>query len=117
LNYGKVLLLIDQNSAVDCLIQRSREKGILKGLSSGLCKLDYVVRAGDVSVGDVVVTSGMDRVFPKGLPVGEVVAVEDTPWEFFKDVKVKPVVDFSRLEDVLVIKKEDPLYDKTEKKE
>lgn len=117
LNYGKVLLLIDQNSAVDCLVQRSREKGIVKGLSSGLCKLDYVVRAGDVVVGDLVVTSGMDRVFPKGLPVGEVVEVEDTPWEFFKDIKVKPLVDFSKLEDVLVIMKEDPLFDRTEEKQ
>ena len=116
-NYGKVLLLIDQNSAVDCLVQRSREKGIVKGLSSGLCKLDYVVRAGDVVVGDLVVTSGMDRVFPKGLPVGEVVEVEDTPWEFFKDIKVKPMVDFAKLEDVLVIMKEDPLFDRTEEKE
>jgi len=116
-NYGKVLLLIDQNSAVDCLVQRSREKGIVKGLSSGLCRLDYVVRAGDVVVGDTVVTSGMDRVFPKGLPVGEVVEVLDTPWEFFKDIKVKPMVDFSKLEDVLVIMKEDPLFERPEEKE
>lgn len=116
-SYGKVLLLIDQNSAVDCLVQRSREKGILKGLSGGLCKLDYVVKAGDVAVGDVVVTSGMDRVFPKGLPVGEVVEVKDEPSEFFRNVKVRPLVDFSKLEDVLVIKKEDPLFDRTEEKE
>jgi rod shape-determining protein MreC len=116
-NYAKVLLLIDQNSAVDCLIQRSREKGIVKGLSSGLCKLDYVVRTGDVVTGDVVVTSGMDRVFPKGLPVGEVLEVEDTPWEFFKDIKVRPMVDFAKLEEVLVIMKEDPLFDKTKGKE
>lgn len=116
-SYGKALLLIDQNSAVDCLVQRSREKGILKGLSGGLCKLDYVVKAGDVAVGDVVVTSGMDRVFPKGLPVGEVVEVKDEPSEFFRNVKVRPLVDFSKLEDVLVIKKEDPLFDRTEEKE
>ena len=116
-NYSKALLIIDQNSGVDCLVQRSREKGIVKGLSAGLCKLDYVVKAGDVMVGDVVVSSGMDRVFPKGLPVGEVVEVQDTPWEFFRNVKVKPMVDFSRLEDVLVIMKEDPLFDRTEEKE
>jgi rod shape-determining protein MreC len=116
-NYSKALLIIDQNSAVDCLVQRSREKGIVKGLSAGLCKLDYVVKAGDVVVGDMVVTSGMDRVFPKGLPVGEVVEVQDTPWEFFRNVKVKPLVDFSKLEDVLVIMKEDPLFDRTQKKE
>ena len=68
------------------------------------------------AVGDLVVTSGMDRVFPKGLPVGVVVEVEDTPWEFFKDIKVKPLVDFSKLEDVLVIMKEDPLFESTQEK-
>jgi rod shape-determining protein MreC len=108
-NYSKVLLIIDQNSAVDCLIQRSREKGILKGLPSRMCRLHYVSRAADVVVGDKVVTSGMDRIFPKGLPVGEVVEVVDTPWEFFKDVRVKPSADFSKLEEVLVLLKEDPL--------
>jgi rod shape-determining protein MreC len=108
-NYAKVLLVIDQNSAVDCLIQRSREKGIVKGLSSKVCKMHYVVKNGDVAVGDLVVTSGMGRVYPKGIPVGRVVEVADDPWEMFKDVKVEPLVDFSKLEEVLVLLKEDPL--------
>jgi rod shape-determining protein MreC len=108
-NYAKVLLIIDQNSAVDCLIQRTREKGILKGLPSQFCRLHYVSRAADVAVGDKIVTSGLDRIFPKGLPVGEVVEIADTPWEFFKDVRVKPSADFSKLEEVLVLLKEDPL--------
>jgi rod shape-determining protein MreC len=60
-------------------------------------------------VGDKIVTSGMDRIFPKGLPVGEVLEIADTPWEFFKDVRVKPSADFSKLEEVLVLLKEDPL--------
>jgi rod shape-determining protein MreC len=108
-NYSKVLLIIDQNSAVDCLIQRTREKGILKGLPSQLCRLHYVSRAADVAVGDKIVTSGLDRIYPKGLPVGEVTEIADTPWEFFKDVRVKPSADFSKLEEVLVLLKEDPL--------
>ena len=108
-NYAKVLLLIDQNSAVDCLIQRSREKGIVKGLSPKVCKMHYVVKNGDVVVGDLVVTSGMGRVYPKGIPVGRVVEVADDPWEMFKDVKVEPLVNFSKLEEVLVLLKEDPL--------
>ncbi|MCJ7595100.1 MAG: rod shape-determining protein MreC [Desulfobacterales bacterium] len=107
--YAKVLLVIDQNSAVDGLIQRSREKGIVKGLSSKFCKLDYVVKTSDVVVGDRVVTSGMGRVFPKGLPVGEVVEVANIPWEVFKEIKVRPMLDFAKLEEVLVILKEDPL--------
>lgn len=108
-NYAKVLLIIDQNSAVDCIIQRSREKSIVKGFTSKICKLDYVVETSDVVVGDKVITSGMGRVFPKGLPVGEVVAVGSRPGELFKDVKIRPMVDFSKLEELLVILKEDPL--------
>jgi len=108
-NYSKVLLIIDQNSAVDCLIQRTREKGILKGLPSQRTRLHYVSRAADIAVGDKIVTSGLDRIYPKGLPVGEVTEIVDTPWEFFKDVRVKPSADFSKLEEVLVLLKEDPL--------
>ncbi|MFC1867453.1 rod shape-determining protein MreC [Thermodesulfobacteriota bacterium] len=108
-NYAKVLLVIDQNSAVDCIIQRSRDNGIVKGLSSKLCVLDYLLKTSDVRVGDMVVTSGLGRVFPKGIPVGEVIDVKDSPGELFKDVKISPMVDFSKLEELLVILKEDPL--------
>jgi rod shape-determining protein MreC len=102
-------LIIDQNSAVDCIIQRSRDKGIVKGLSSKICVLDYVLKNSDVVVGDMAVTSGLGRVFPKGLPVGEVVEVKNVSGELFKDIKIRPVVDFSKLEELLIILKEDPL--------
>jgi rod shape-determining protein MreC len=108
-NYAKVLLVIDQNSSVDCIIQRSRDTGIVKGLSSKVCLLDYVLKSSDVRVGDVVVTSGLDRIFPKGIPVGDVIEVKDSPGELFKDVKISPRVNFSKLEELLVILKEDPL--------
>jgi rod shape-determining protein MreC len=108
-NYSKVLLIIDQNSAVDCLIQRSREKGIVKGLTRKTCKMHYVVKTGDVVKGDLVVTSGMGGVYPKGLPVGQVIEVSEDPWEMFKGVTVRPLVDFEKLEEVLVLLREDPL--------
>jgi len=106
-NYAKVLLIIDQNSAVDCLVQRSRDRGMVKGLSDETCKLNYVVKSSDVAVGDMVVTSGLGGVFPKGIPVGEILNVEDNPGKLFKDIKIRPAVDFSKLEEVLVILKED----------
>ncbi|MDY6972282.1 MAG: rod shape-determining protein MreC [Thermodesulfobacteriota bacterium] len=105
-NYAKGLLIIDQNSAVDCLVQRSRDRGMIKGLSTEICKLDYVVKSSDVAVGDMVVTSGLGGVFPKGLPVGQVLSVKETPGEFFKAIEIKTAVDFSKLEEVLVILKE-----------
>ncbi|MEW6668260.1 MAG: rod shape-determining protein MreC [Thermodesulfobacteriota bacterium] len=108
-NYSKVLLIVDQNSAVDCLVQRSREKGIVKGVSPGRCKMDYVLKTGDVAPGDRVVTSGLGGVYPKGLPVGEVVDVKDNPGEFFKEIRVKPMVNFAKLEELLVLMRESPL--------
>ena len=116
-HYAKVLLIIDQNSAVDCIVQRSREKGILKGLSSDICELDYILKRSDVTIKDRLVTSGFGRVFPKGIPVGEIISVEDISGELFKDIKVKPVVDFSKLEELLVILKEDPLADQLQEED
>jgi rod shape-determining protein MreC len=115
-NYSKVLLIIDQNSAVDCIIQRSRDEGIVKGLTAKLCVLEYMLKTSDVVVGDKVVTSGLGRVYPKGLPVGKVLEVVNIPGELFKDIKVVPMVDFSKLEELLVILKEDPLVSQQEEK-
>jgi rod shape-determining protein MreC len=105
-NYAKILLIIDQNSAVDCLVQRSRDRGMVKGLATEICKLDYVVKSSDVAVGDMVVTSGLGGVFPKGLSVGQVLEVNEVPGDLFKNIRLRPVVDFSKLEEVLVILKE-----------
>lgn len=108
-NYAKVLLIIDQNSAVDCIIQRSRDSGILKGYTSKVCDLGYVLKTSDIVAGDIVITSGLGGVFPKGVPVGQVTEVKDQDGELFKNVSIKPAVDFSKLEELLVILKENPL--------
>ncbi|OPX39131.1 MAG: rod shape-determining protein MreC [Desulfobacteraceae bacterium 4484_190.2] len=105
-NYAKVLLIIDQNSAVDCLVQRSRERGMLKGLMSEICRLDYVAKSNDIAVGDIVVTSGLGGVFPKGLPVGRILDAKEISGELFKDIKIRTAVDFSKLEEVLVVLEE-----------
>ena len=116
-NYAKVLLIIDQNSAVDCLVQRSRQRGIVKGLSEHTCKLDYVVKSTDVKPEDVLVTSGLGGVFPKGLPVGCVLNVKEMSGKLFSDIEVRPYVDFSKLEEVLVIlREEEPSRHQKEKK-
>ena len=102
-HYAKVLLVIDQNSAVDCLVQRSRDRGMVRGQSVQVCRLDYMVKSGDVKEGDVVITSGLGRVFPKGLPIGTVSNVKEGYGTLFKEIEVTPAVDFSKLEEVLVI--------------
>jgi len=110
-HYSKVLLIIDQNSSVDCLLQRSRDRGMVKGLFPERCKVAYIVKSSDVIIGDQVVTSGLGGVFPKGLPLGRVIKVEDSPGELFKDIDMKPAVNFSKLEEVLVILKKSLAFD------
>lgn len=105
-NYAKVLLIVDQNSAVDCLIQRSRARGIVKGLSTEICKLEYVIKSSDVMEEDLIITSGLGGVFPKGISVGRVSNIRGTYGGLFKDIEIEPIVDFSKLEEVLVILKD-----------
>jgi rod shape-determining protein MreC len=102
-HYAKVMLIIDRNSAVDALVQRTRARGILKGGTSSRCIFKYVVRTEDVKVGDKIVSSGFDQVFPKGQPIGDVVSVVKQSSEMFQEVRVLPYVDFEKLEEVLVL--------------
>jgi rod shape-determining protein MreC len=101
--YSKVMLITDPNSAVDALIQRSRARGIIKGGTSGYCVLSYVLGKHEVAIGDTVISSGMDGVFPKGFPLGHITSVSQDESEIFQDVTVTPFVDFERLEEVLII--------------
>ena len=102
-NYAQVLLVTDQNSAVDGLVQRSRGRGMLKGRGLSQCSFDYVIKACDIKIDDTIVTSGLGRAFPKGLYLGTVKQIDDSPDKLFKDVMVVSAVDFSKLEEVLVI--------------
>jgi rod shape-determining protein MreC len=104
---SKLMLIIDSNSAVDALVQRTRARGIVKGASQADCYLDYVLHEEDVQVGDTVVASGFDGVYPKGLMLGTVTAVNVQGVDFFKDVQVRPAVNFDKLEDVLVVLKKE----------
>lgn len=102
-NYAKVQLIIDRNSATDAMDQRTRARGILDGLSSQECSFEYALRKLDISVGDVVITSGFDGIFPKGLPIGRISKVIRRNSGIFQEIKVTPYVDFDKLEEVLVI--------------
>jgi rod shape-determining protein MreC len=101
--YSKVMLIIDRNSAVDALVQRSRARGIIKGASADQCRFEFVLRKNDVQVGDTVVTSGFDGVYPKGLRIGHVSDLSERSSDIFYEITVTPFVDFEKLEEVLVI--------------
>jgi rod shape-determining protein MreC len=103
---AKVLLITDPNSAMDVIVQRSRTQGIMEGKVEEVCVLKYVQKNEDVQVGDKVITSGLGGIFPKGLVTGTVTKVERKRPGIFQYIEVTPSVDFSRLEEVLILKEE-----------
>jgi rod shape-determining protein MreC len=106
---ARVQLLLDRDSGAAAIVERSRVSGVVSGQASGTdgggedLALKYVPERADVVVGDVVVTSGLDRIFPKGLVIGRVRSVGDATG-LFRDVRVEPSARFGQLEEVLVLK-------------
>lgn len=99
---SRVQLLVDRNAAAGALIERSRAQGVVVGAGDDRLRLDFVSEISDVEVGDTVVTSGIDGIFPKGFVIGRVDAVEKNG-PAYRTIGIQPVVDFSTLEDVLVV--------------
>ena len=103
-HYSRVLLITDEESAVDAIDVRNRVRGILCGKDINGCILKYVSANLDVEDGDLIITSGKDGIFPKGLRLGIVHAVYRDPSSMFQRVDVKPLVQLSTIEEVLIIK-------------
>ena len=110
--YSRVLLITDPGSAVDATIQRNRVRGILAGKDSSGCVLKYVRGNLDVQTGDLIITSGKDGIYPKGLRLGVVQGMFKDPVDLFQKIEVKPMVRLSALEEVLIIKRETVLPEK-----
>ena len=102
-NYAKVLLLIDPNAAIDVMVQRSRARGIVEGAGSESLRLKYIMHTDEVATDDLIIASGEEGVFPKGILVGRVKAIHHELTDLFLPVEVEPAVDFDRLEEVAVI--------------
>lgn len=100
--FARVLLITDASSAVASLLQDNRARGICRGRGERMV-FDFVLRQEEVKVDDRVVTSGMGGVFPKGLVVGHVMSVDQQEFGLFQAIEVMPAVDFSHLEEVLVL--------------
>jgi rod shape-determining protein MreC len=99
---SQVLLINDQSSGVGTILEKSRLQGVLKGTANGQVALEGVMSDEQVSPGEVVLTSGGDQIFPKGLPVGTVTNVSPGK-DLFLKIGIKPGVNLSKLEEVLVV--------------
>ena len=102
--YSSVMLLMtDPNIAVTTLIQRTRDQGIVTGTIDGRVRMKYIPLLSTVRKGDVVITSGLTGRFPKGLLVGVVTEIEKSADDLFQSAILAPAVDFTKVEEVLVI--------------
>jgi rod shape-determining protein MreC len=102
-HYATVLLITDYNSAIDSIVERTRAKAIVEGKGENRCQLKYLLRADEVALGDVVVTSGLGGNFPKGLMVGEIKKVDKKGHGVFQFAELSPSVDMTQLEEVFII--------------
>lgn len=98
-----VVTIVDTLSAIDAIDERSRARGIVEGMTEDLCQLIYALRTDDIAPGDVLISSGLGGIFPKGVPVGTVSRVTRKLYGTTQEVEVRPAVDFSKLEEVMIV--------------
>ena len=99
---SKVQLLIDRSAAAGAIIERTRAQGVVVGTGGDELRMDYVAGSADVKAGDVVVTSGIDGIYPKGFVIGQIQSVRRGAGEF-SAIVIRPAVDFTSLEAVLIV--------------
>jgi rod shape-determining protein MreC len=108
---ARVMLLLDRQSAVDAMVQRSRARGLVRGAGAGRLEFTFMVRGDDVEPGDDVITSGVGGVYPKGIRVGRVIEVRTDPSSLLHTASLQPAVDLGRLEQVFVMLERGPTMD------
>lgn len=100
---AQVLLITDTNSSIAGIVQRTRHEGIIQGMGGNGMRLKYVPRLSEVIEGDILITSGLEGSFPKGIPIGRIKKVERPEDSFFLNILLNPEISFSKLEEVLVV--------------
>lgn len=105
---AKTMLLLDRQSAVDALVQRSRARGVVRGVGRDRLEFEFVVRGADVVEGDEVVTSGLGGVYPKGLRLGRVGELREAGGRLTRIAVIEPAVDLGQLEQVFVMLRRGP---------
>jgi len=102
-HFADVLTILDPNNRVDILVERTRSNGVLEGYSSSSAILKYISRTEPVILGDILMTSGLGNVYPKGIRVGTISRIERESYGITQYIEVTPSVDFGKLEEVVVL--------------
>lgn len=102
--HSKVMIINDTNSSVDVYVEGKSTRGILEGTGEAVLKLKYIAKNDPVEIGDKLVASGKDGVYPKGLPTGIVITVNRSRPGIFAEIDVMPFNNFKRLDEVLIVR-------------
>lgn len=100
---AQVMMITDPAMSVDCRVERTRDRGLLSGSYSYSCLLQYVSKGAQITEGDLVVTSGLDGIFPRGLVVGKIQSIRSSEHGLFLEAVVTPAAKLSEIEEVIVI--------------
>lgn len=107
-NWAKVITVLDPDFSASAMVVRTREIGVVRGsvnlLSKRLCELRYISKDSKVKLNDIVITSGMGEIFPKGIAIGKVVQIKNDKFELTKNIVIEPLVDIENVEYVMVLK-------------
>ncbi|MBI2909764.1 MAG: rod shape-determining protein MreC [Chloroflexi bacterium] len=106
---SRVLFVSDASSSVNAMVQRSRALGVIKGRLGNRLLMDYLPQTDDIQMNDLIITSGLGGGFPKGLPLGRAVAIRGRDVEPFLQLEIEPLLDFRKLETVIIILNFTPL--------
>jgi rod shape-determining protein MreC len=104
-SYSSLLLLTDLNFSTAVRLQESRREGIISGTGLRKCQLKYIPNEEEVKVGDIVITSGLDSLFPQGIPVGYISRIDKKGSGLFQNIEVTPLEDNAEIEEVAIIKR------------
>lgn len=100
--YARVQLVTDRSASLGAMLQRTRRQGVIRGAEQGMLELDFIPLRSDVRVGDLVVTAGIDGIYPRSIPVGRITRVDEGD-ELFYQIEVTPAVDFGHLDRAYVL--------------
>ena len=103
--FSDILVLTDNFSTIDAMVQRSRVRGIIVGKRGAACIMQYLEKTDDVQNGDLIITTGLDNIFPKGIPIGYVTKVQKRSHDISQHIEVEPLINPHKLEEVLIILK------------
>jgi rod shape-determining protein MreC len=102
-HYADIITILDPNNRVDALVERTRSHGIVEGYSRNRAIMKYLAGTEPVILGDLVLSSGLGNIYPKGIRIGKITKVERESYGITQSIEIEPVVNFSTLEEVVVL--------------